>query len=104
MACDNIIVENFVCCQSSLDNNTVIMCIFVFNVSFISSVSSSQTVRETSLLCELCNSLQSCEESLKGKQKNQGPTSKVPTQGKAEKKFSFTTTVGYAKAILPNTF
>ena len=31
MAYDNIIVENFVCCQASLDNNTVIMCIFVFN-------------------------------------------------------------------------
>lgn len=31
MAYDNIIVENFVCCQTSLENNTVIMCIFVFN-------------------------------------------------------------------------
>lgn len=31
MAYDNIIVENFVCCQASLDNNTVIICIFVFN-------------------------------------------------------------------------
>ena len=70
----------------------------------MSSVSSSQTVCETSLLCELCNSLQGREESLKGKQKNQGPTSKVPTQGKSEKKFLFTTTVSDAKANLLQTF
>ena len=77
----------------------------ILYVSSISSVSSSQTVCETSLLCELCNSLQGCEESLKGKQENQGPTSKVPTQGKSEKKFLFTTTVGdTTRAILPQTF
>lgn len=60
----------------------------IFVCGFVFSVPSSQTVCEASLLCELCNSLQGCQESLKGKQKSQNSPSKVPTQGESALSFA----------------
>ena len=48
---------------------------------FHGSLPSSQAVRETSLLCQLCDSLEGCQESLKARQKNQDSTPQVSSSG-----------------------